>query len=66
MIGSEKSFRGRNAARLLKEEQGLVQSKEGSLADEMDRDAGWPVTQENLQQKPVGGLASSQDFTGVA
>lgn len=50
---------------VLKEEQGPVKP-EGSLADETVSDAGWPVTQKNLQQKLVGGneggLALSQGF----
>ena len=29
---------------VLKEEQGLVKAEEGSLADEMGSDAGWPGT----------------------
>lgn len=51
---------------VLKEEQGPVRPEEGSLAGETGSDAGWPVTQKNLQQKLVGGhegLASNQDFT---
>lgn len=40
---------------VLKEEQGLVKPEGGSLADEMGSDAGWPVTQKDRQQKPVGG-----------
>lgn len=51
---------------VLKEEQGPVKPDEGSLADETVSDAGWPVTQKNLQQKLVGGneggLALSQGF----
>lgn len=33
----------------LKEEQELVKPEEGSLAGETGSDAGWPVTQKNLQ-----------------
>lgn len=40
---------------VLKEEQGLVKAKEGSLADEMGSDAGWPGMQKNPPQKLVGG-----------
>lgn len=73
--GGNVQLRSRESGRLLeegtpelvlKEEQGLVKPEGGRLADEMGSDAGWPVTQKDRQQKPVGGnegLASSQDFT---
>ena len=48
---------------VLKEEQGLVKAEEGSLADEMGSDAGWPGTQSTRHRIWwEGGLETNLDF----